>query len=145
MRVISDEVRNKFAELWVDLDIVILVDSDFIFPKVDEVIKIFNESKVHEMQFVSQFNDCDNFALFFLAEVRKKLYDQYMNNELESDQLFPWAMGIAICTMTRGMDTTHAVNIVVCEEGIYIFDKTPDSNRFWKASKEMDNPIIVYM
>ena len=59
--------------------------------------------------------------------------------------MFPWTLGIAICTEARGISAPHALNLAICEEGIYMFDKTPDANRYWKVSKEMDNPIILFM
>lgn len=145
MRVDSNYLRAKLSELWPDLDMAILVDTDFILPKLDQMIKMFNDSKLYEMQFIPQFNDCDNFALHFLSQTRIKRYKMLMNKEITTDEMFPWALGIAICTESRGIASPHAVNIAICEEGIYIFDMTPDSHRFWKASKEMDNPVILFM
>jgi len=145
MRVTSEYIRNELAKLWPDLDMAILVDTDFILSKVDQIIKIFNESKVHERPIIPQFNDCDNSALRFHVELRDKQYEMFERGELKPDELFPWATSIAIVTQARGIEAPHVVNLTVCEEGIYIFDKYPDSNRYWKASSKMDNPVILFM
>ena len=144
-KVNSNYIREQLTLVWPDLDMVILLDSNFVVPKVSDIEKMFKASKIREMQFIPEFNDCDNFALYFLAEVRKNCYDMLMSREISPEDMFPWTISLAVCNVTRDIDIIHAVNLALCEEGIYMFDITPESDRFWKASAKSDNPFILFM
>ena len=98
MKTDSTNVRKILADMWPDL-LAILVDSDFITPKVDEVISMFNASKLHEMQFIPQFNDCDNYALNFLSQTRIKRYKMFIEGNLPKGDV---SLDFGHCYMYRG-------------------------------------------
>jgi len=144
-KVTTDYIREELAKLWPDLDMVVLLDKGFVLPKLQEIVDIFKASKIREMEFIPEFNDCDDFALFLMAEVRMRRYEKYKNGGLTKDEIAPVAFGMAVGNVFRGMGMDHVVNICVTDEGIYLFDITPESDRYWKADSYTDNILLCKM
>lgn len=145
IKVSTDYIRAELAKLWPNLDMVILLDKEFILPKLAEVVGLFKESKIRLMEFIPEFNDCDDFALFLMSEVRLKRYEKYKNGSLPVQEAYPIAFGRVVGDLFRGMGMSHVVNICFTEEGIYFFDITPDSDRYWKADSYSDNILLFEM
>jgi len=146
MKITSKEIRDKFQETWPNLEYVWLWDTVYWTPNIDAVEDAMRVSKVPTMDFINEFNDCDNFALQFLAECRRKRYFQWKEGKLPEDQKFSMAIGYIFGDMFRGIGKVHAANIVLDSEGdIYILDLTPGENRMWRAKPENDNVLFVFM
>jgi len=142
IRVPSAYVREEIAKLWPDLDMAVLLDRVFIIPDLQEPVDYFKESKIRDMQFIDEFNDCDDFAEFFKVEVKLKRYAKFEKGELTGEELAPWVLGRAAGNLFRGASMDHVVNLCLTKEGFYIFDLTPDSDRYWKAESGNDNILF---
>jgi hypothetical protein len=142
MKVSSTYVREELAKLWPDLDMAVLLDREFIVPTLQEVIDLFKESKIRGMQVVDEFNDCDDFAQFFVVEVKLKRYAKFEKGELPKEEWAPWVLGRAAGNMFRGASMDHVVNLCLTDKGIYMFDLFPDSDRYWKAESGNDNILF---
>ena len=90
-------------------------------------------------------NDCDDYALQFVAEVRRKRYFQWTQGNLPEESRYQLTVGRVFGDMFRGIGKIHMANIFLCDEGVYMLDATPGENRIWQASQDQDNLIFVDM
>jgi len=146
MKITSKEIREKLQSVWPDLEEVWLWDTTYWTPNPEAVEDARRASKVPTMDFINEFNDCDNFALQFLAECRRKRYFQWKEGNLPEDQKFTMTIGYIFGDQFRGVGKVHAANIALCNDGdFYILDLTPQENRMWKVDPKNDNPLFVFM
>ena len=145
MRVTSTKIRNLINGIWRDLEYIWLWDNTYWMPRAELLPSLLENSNVPKMEFIDLFNDCDNFALQFLAESRRKRYFQWSRGNLPDEERFPISIGFGFGDEFRGQQKLHAVNVCVCPEGIHIIDTTPGENRVWKADKANDNLLFVFM
>ena len=145
MKATSQQIRERLQKQWSDLEYIWLWDNTYWKPLLHQAEKLLKSSRVSEMKFIPQFNDCDNFALQWLAEVRRKRYFAHQENNLPPEQIFPVSIGFCFGNEFRGMAKLHAANIMVAKDDkIYIIDTTPMENRIWEAS-DKDNILFVFM
>ena len=145
MIVDTKYIRKELLKVWpkrMVADIIFWDQKYWLIPEaqIDQVLK---KSSVPDMQFIREFNDCDNFALQLQAETRRKRYLSWKNGNLPEEERYPVAMAIAWGDMWRGQSKNHVGNIFVCQEGIYIADSTPMEKRYWKATTEKDNMLKI--
>lgn len=146
MKITSQEIRDKMQAMWPGLEYIWLWDTTYWAPNIEAVESALEASKVPTMDFIDEFNDCDNFALQFLAECRRKRYFQWKEGNLPIEQRHSMAIGYVFGDMFRGISKVHAANVVLDKEGdIYILDATPAENRMWRAKAENDNVMFVFM
>jgi len=145
MKLSSRDVRKKFRDLWPDLEYIWLFDrKDWLCLPLGEVEKMLAASRVPKMEWIDEFNDCDDFALQFLAESRRKQYFAYMKGSIARDSRIPMALFLAFGNQFRGIDTLHMANMAICDDGnIYMVDATPDANRIWRADAYNDNVLYI--
>ena len=136
------DIRERLNVLWPSLEDIWIFDKKFYIPTMEEVAEVLKESEVPKYTFINEMFDCDDFALQFLAEYRRKWLDNW-KKYVESP--YPAAVGMIFCDRVRGMDMLHQVNIAFCQDAVYIIDTTPMANRLWKASSQTDNIIMLYM
>jgi hypothetical protein len=146
MKIKSDEIRDQFQKVWPELEYIWLWDTTYWTPKIDVVRDALKSSNVPTMDFIDEFNDCDNFALQFLAECRRKRYFQWKDGNLPEEEKYSMTIGFIFGDMFRGIRKSHAANIVLDKEShLYILDATPGENRIWMATPENDNVLFVFM
>jgi hypothetical protein len=146
MKITSQEIRDKLQAMWPGLEYIWLWDTTYWTPNIEAVELALEQSKVPTMDFIDEFNDCDNFALQFLAECRRKRYFQWKDGNLPLEQRYSVTVGYVFGDQFRGMGKLHAANLVVDKEGdVYILDATPGEKRMWKADPENDNVLFVFM
>ena len=145
MKITADEIRAKVSEAWPDLEYIWLWDKSFWQPPVQVVEDALKASNVPTMDFIEEFNDCDDFALQFVAETRRKRYFQWKQGNLPAESKFPIAMAFVFGDMFRGISKVHAANLCFCQEGIYMIDATPGEKRMWEACGDQDNIIFLFM
>jgi len=146
MKITSAEIRKKLQEVWPDLEYIWLWDTTYWTPNIEAVQRGLDQSKVPTMDFIDEFNDCDNFALQFLAECRRKRYFQWKDGNLPEDQRYSMTVGFVFGDMFRGIGKLHAANLVIDKENdVYILDSTPGEKRMWKVDPENDNIVFVFM
>lgn len=149
MIVDTKYLREEIIKIWPNLKPQDIIPWDPIYYLISEktVGDLIKKSDVSEMDFIPDFNDCDNFALQFQAEVRRKRYFAYKKaqemGEIPEELRYPVAMAIAWGTMWRGINKNHVANLFVCDEGIYLSDLTPMENRHWKANPNNDRILRV--
>jgi hypothetical protein len=145
MQITAQEIRNKLNAVWPNLEYIWIWDATYWMVESSTVQAALDASNVPKMEFHDNFNDCDDFTLQFLAEGRRKRYNQYMAGNLPENERFSIAMGFAFGDMTRGIDRLHCVNLFVCRDGIWLVDSTPNEKRIWEAKPENDNLLFVFM
>jgi hypothetical protein len=146
MKITSKEIRDKLQETWPQLEYIWLWDTTYWTPNIDAVEDALKVSNVPTMDFIDEFNDCDNFALQFLAECRRKRYFQWKEGNLPEEQRYSMTIGFVFMDQVRGMEMLHAANLVLDKEGdIYILDSTPQEKRMWIADPKNDNVLFVFM
>lgn len=146
MKITSKEIQSELTAVWPDLEYIWKWDGSYWKPSPSAVQKALELSNVPKMDFIDEFNDCDDFGLQFLAECRRKRYMQWKAGELPEDQRYPMSIGFVFGDMFRGMSKRHVANIALCNDSnIYIVDATPGENRMWQASAENDNILFVFM
>ena len=145
MKVSSRVIRQTLNDVWPTMHYVWLWDNTYWMSTEVVLDRLLKASKVPEMQFMALFNDCDNYALQFLAETRRKRYISYTRGTLPEEQKYPISVGFAFGNMFRGISKPHAANVGVCEDGVYIVDAMQGENRMWKATPENDNMLFIFM
>jgi hypothetical protein len=146
MKITSQEIRDKMQAMWPDLEYIWLWDTTYWAPNIESVESALETSNVPTMDFIDQFNDCDNFALQFLAECRRKRYFQWKAGNLPEEQRYSMTVGYVFGDMFRGIGKVHAANVVLDKEGdLYMLDATPTEKRMWRAKRENDNVLFVFM
>jgi hypothetical protein len=146
MKITSQEIRDKLQKAWPGLEYIWLWDTAYWTPNMEAVEDARAKSNCQTMEFIDEFNDCDNFALQFLAECRRKRYFQWKANKLPEEQRYSMTIGYAFVDRLGGIDKLHALNIVLGnDDEIYFVDLTPMENRIWKANPDGDNVLFVFM
>ena len=146
MKITSGEIRSRFNQVWPELEYIWLWDTTYWTPNKDAVEDAMKVSRVSTMDFIDEFNDCDNFALQFLAECRRKRYLQWKNEDLPLEQRYSMTIGYVFGDMFRGVGKLHVANIVLCNDNeIYVVDTTPMEKRMWKADPKNDNILFLFM
>ena len=148
MLIKTTEIREQLEEIWPWFkrhpDELIFWDTKYYWaPPVAQLAQLIEKSTVHEMTFVPNFNDCDNYSLQFQAETRRKRYLAWKNGNLPEEQVHPLTTSMAWGNGWRGMSKNHKGNLYVCEEGIYMADQTPMEHRYWKANADNDNMLKI--
>jgi hypothetical protein len=146
MKITSQEIRDALIKVWPDLEYIWLWDTTYWTPSKESVQKALETSNVSTMDFIDEFNDCDNFALQFLAECRRKRYLQWKAGNLPIAERHSMSIGYVFGDQFLGIGKLHVTNIALCNDGeIYIVDSTPAENRMWKASPVSDTILFVFM
>jgi len=149
MVITSASIRERLTAVWPNLKPKDIIPWDPAYWLISEetIGSLIEKSNVHTMDFIPNFNDCDNFALQFQAEVRRKRYIAYKKaqeeGEIPEELKYPVAIAIAHGMMWRGMSKNHVANLLVCREGVYLADLTPMEKRYWKASSDNDNMLSI--
>ena len=142
----AKEIRYELNNIWPNLKFIWLLDKVFWKLPLGQLEKLLAKSRIPEMEFIPLFNDCDDFALQFMVEVRRKRYFARMKGILPEEQRdYPVSIGFASGSQFRGISKYHAANICICQEGIYMLDATPYENRIWKADPKNDSIFFVFI
>jgi len=145
MIVNTDYIREKIIEVWPEIDGTRIIPWDpkyWLIPEA-QIGLLLEKSSIPDMDFIPEFNDCDNFALQFQAETRRKRYLAWKGGNLIKDERYPVAMAIAWGSMWRGISKNHVANLFVCQEGVYLADSSPMEKRYWKADADNDNILTM--
>lgn len=146
MKITSKEIRDKLNTIWPDLEYIWLWDTTYWAPNPDAIDMARQKSNLHTMEFVDEFNDCDNFARQFSAECRRKRYFQWKAGNLPDEQRHQLAIGDIFGDQFRGIGKIHMANVAICnDDEVYIIDLTPSENRMWKVDPKNDNALFISM
>ena len=143
MRVLSKEIRQEFKAVWPGLEYVWIFDQDWWKPSLEQIERLMERSRTKEMKFIPSFNDCDNFALQFMAEVHRIRYFAHMEDAFPDEQLAQASIFTCAGTIFRGIAKNHVCNVACLREGIYMIDTSPGEQRAWKAADGQDDIYFV--
>ena len=147
MKITIKDIVDGLLGVWPEMEYPWIYDrGTFYAPSLSVVQRAMETSFVPNMQVVGEFNDCDDFALHFIAEFRRKQYLAWEAKNLPVDRTFPAAIGIVFGDKFRAEEILHQCCVGVLEEGIYLIDPYPGVARIWKADPKNDNVIkLAYM
>ena len=102
-----------------------------------EVLKIaIEKSGVATMK---NLGDCDDYALFSNALVKKYFIDNGLNKF--NNKYYTIAYGEANGTKWNAWEDTHTANIAFCEEGIVLVE--PQTSEIWTPNSNDDSIYFV--
>lgn len=134
MKITARQVKRLLQDRWKQLKYVWTWDPCFQLAKVEDLRDYITTSKVPDMEFIDYFNDCDDFANYFLSEIRMKRYIK--RDELE--ELIPEAIGRVFLLGDNIVMPDHKANIAIAEEfEVYILDATDRSMRLADDSDDI--------
>lgn len=79
--------------------------------------------------------ECEEIAKSFVTDVRKW--------EAQTDQAINRAIGVANCTIVRGVEMGHTINVAITPEGVMLFDM--QTGESWAAERGQDDIYFVEM
>ena len=138
-KVTAREVKDVLKGRWPRLRYVWCWDPHYRLLELEEVRKLVETSKVPEMEFIEYFNDCDDFALHLLSEVRMRSY----NARDITRELVPLAVGFVFMLGDGLVIPDHAANIgITNEREVWLMDATDRSVR---PAEESDDVRFVFI
>lgn len=87
-------------------------------------------------KWIAELFDCDDYALCLHAHMRVQRLKKYISGGVASGQVFPSAFGQAWGAKMMGVESPHAINVMICIEGIFVIE--PQSGNIMKADPERD-------
>ncbi len=145
MEIRSREIRKRWRQgSMPNLRHRWLFDRKYWLDDVDELKEVISACRpVIEpyVQFRGEYGDCDDHALFLIAEIRKRYIDKAMAGDVPAEQRKPRPVGRAMGSQFRGMQLPHALCIAETKQGTYLFEGHED--RIWKKDKDNDSVFFV--
>jgi hypothetical protein len=129
MKITSKDLKKEFKSEWKELRQIWLRNKEYVVPKLKDVEDI-TQQYICTLPVIPGFNECENFALYLHANVKKHIVE-------EGKLKLNWAFGDFICkkeTMFFGT-VIHTACICFCEEGFYFIEPL-DQNKIVKANKD---------
>jgi len=115
MQITSKELRKKFKDEFDGLTQIWLRNKEYVTPTIDELKEVVDKY-VCDLPIIQGFNECENFALFLHADVKKYIVKI---NKVH----YNWAFGDFICKKESIFGTgIHTACICLCEEGFVIIE-----------------------
>ncbi len=135
----SSKIRKMIKDMWPNfkkLEEIYLQDGFYLSPKLTELEIAVKESNVAKMK---NLGDCDDYALFSNAFVKKYFIDKGMNKF--NGKIYTIAYGEANGTMWNGWSDAHTANIAICEEGLILVE--PQTEEIWKPNSYDDRLYFI--
>ena len=111
-------------------------DVYYALPPLEKLEEYLFSTKVSSMKYVEYLNDCDDYALHFLSEVRKKVIE-------EDIEIHQYAIGRCFLQGDNIVIPHHMANIAITDmKDIYILDAM---DRKIKAADKSDDIRLVIM
>ena len=139
----SKTIRKNIAEIWPDLQFIVLSDPQWKVPQITDVAKFLINAKTPERQFVPNLFACEEYAVSLLAEVRQHHVQQALVEGWPEKEQRNWPLGIVFGSMFQGQPREHWLNVCVCHEGVYIIE--PQTAEYWLATPANDNILFLFM
>jgi len=131
----SNRVLDKLLETWPDLNPGRLwkADAKYVMPTRKNLEKAIFKSPVSGYEYVSEIEDCDDFAILLHADIIRNRYDEYKKGEIPENNQYPWAFGQIWYRSSIGM---HAINLcITCDDSILFIE--PQTRKIWKPKKDI--------
>ena len=131
-------IRKRIRTLWPKCRNVWLRDSEYEYPKIEEIEYVITNDYTDKMVSRGARFDCDDFALQLAAAV-----SSYRATNVEGDEPRPWPFGQAMVRKHRGRVEKHNLNICLLEDRIVLIE--PQDDKIWTGSPTEDSPFFVIM
>lgn len=128
------EVFKTLVDYWPKINPrdIKLADGMYVCPTRAEVEKTLFDSKIDEMIYIAEINDCDNFAVLLYAYVLRKRYEDYNAGLTLKGGLYSLTVGEM--WYENPIAGPHAINIAITSDAGILFIE-PQTDRVWKAEK----------
>jgi len=143
MKITSTEIRTKLNILWPSLKFIWLTDSIYWMPSKLKLEELLVKSQVDRMRYITSIQDCEDFALQLHADVKRIRTFDAEAGSIPRNEWYPYAFGEIFGYEFRGRRQNHAINICICDDGIYLVE--PQDDRIWAASSNNDKPYFIRM
>lgn len=127
-KITAKVLRDKFKTTWSDLRHIWLRNNEYIIPELKDVETVVEQYKC-SLPVIAGFNECENYALYLHAAVKKHIVE-------EGKLSLNWAFGDFICKKESLFGTgVHTANICLCKEGFYIIEPM-EENKVLKVNND---------
>ena len=141
--MISRVLREKISEVWPELQFIVLSDSEWKVPHIEQVAKFLANAKTPGRPFIPKLFACEEYSISMMAEVRQLHAQQALNENWPEGERRNWPFGIVAGTKFKGEPINHWLNVCVCHEGIYILE--PQTGEYWLATPANDDIFFLFM
>jgi hypothetical protein len=126
------ELGLLFSQIPRPVNNIVWMDNKYITTTLTKYLSIFEDDKTDMERYVSEYYDCDNFAVALLGLIRgNKNYSH-----------FPFGL----CFVTTPEGTGHAINIFVDnKKDIYYLEPQTDEVWLVKSDRKGYNPFFMLM
>jgi hypothetical protein len=117
MIVNQEEVERKLVEVYPNLieENVWPTDTKYLLPVLDEVVSAIERNSVKDLPYVSNIGECEEFALYLHAAIKKERHLNWEN--LPKEERYNWAFGEAIGFRFDLLGSqNHTMNIVITSD-----------------------------
>ena len=139
------ELNEKVSALWPKCDFW-PTENAYLPVNLDEFEQ--SQSGCSYPYIITRLFECEELADLFLLQYKMMRVNDLFNFEYdhifeprgerifkgEKGQLYNYALGVAAGTKFQGKNRNHTVNILCCDDGLYLYDF--QTRRTWKASKD---------
>ena len=143
MIITSDDIRKRIANLWPDIDMVLLTDRLYLIPKLRDYVDIIKKHSVKDLQFVPNIRECEEFSAKIVSDIRNGRAEKVLSNEINKDEMFNYCIGIAMGWKFKYYNNPHTLVIFLTTDEVYFLD--PQTDRFWEADPNNDDVFFIGM
>ena len=111
-------------------------DIKLVISSKDKITNIAKSWPYWSYDFIPELFDCDDYSLGLHFHVRAYRAQEYKAGKVKDDEVYPYAFGQIWGSEMMGVRSPHAVNVFVCNEGVYLIE--PQNGNILKADPRRD-------
>jgi hypothetical protein len=139
MKLDTKTIREKFHQVFPNLQFVWAPDLFYMIPGIEELMQLVIATKVAAMRSDGELIDCDDYALQANAKIKEQRIG--MANSLSPDESYHWAFGEAFGDKFNRLELEHTLCICCAQQGVFIIE--PQTYDYWLADSKNDNALII--
>ena len=144
MIISSADVRKAIKSVWPNLKYVVLSDSEWLLPDIEELRDMVKEVAIDRMSFIPPLFECEEFTMMLVTAVRARRADLATSGKLPREQWRNWPLGAVAGKLFRGVATNHWIGVCVTKQGLYLVEAQTGED--WKpVSGEDDKNYFLWM
>jgi hypothetical protein len=128
--MLSKDIKKLLLEHWVKLPHPWLTSQEYHIPDVSEIRSIIPLSGVRDIQFQKDKMECENYALFLHAFVKKYCVEK---KDWKHQVAFGDVIGLRMQTVSY--NKSHALNIAITKQGIFLIE--PQTYQIFQPAKRI--------
>jgi hypothetical protein len=138
MIITSEQIREELESMWDSWDLIWLTDQSFNIPTFLELEKMVQTVSVSEIKYVSNKQECEEFALYLVCNIRRE-------RNIDNADKFNWPFGL-IFGLTEDYITNekipHYWNICRTEDKWWQYIE-PQTNKIWNMKENILTPLRI--